>query len=388
MGTSLFAEAAVEQAYLKAGAYGFAGSGKTMTASLLMIGTILECRRRDIAQAAKPVYFQATEPGVDFVVPLFKHFEVPLLITRRRDFASVIPAINEAEENGSGYIIDSVTHPWTEFMEAYMRKTKRRYIQFEDWRFLKQEWSQFTTAFMNSKIHAISCGRAGFEYDYHEREDGKKELEKTGVKVKTEGEFAFEPSLLILMEREIGLDNKVHRVANVIKDRWTVTDGMSFSFDQTRLIRGKIDTKGRVIEPEREVKLTYDEMLAQVWQAFGPHVTMLNLGGAHKSIDTTSETASMVDDDGRGKWEQKRLAKEVLCEKIASLLEEHGAGGSSAEAKKRRIDLYKRHFGTTSGAEIEKVLPLETVRAGLDAMCLELTGQPYFATTQPAPGAA
>jgi hypothetical protein len=379
MGKSLFTEAVVEQAYLKAGLFGFAGSGKTMTASLLMIATILECRRRDIEQARKPVYFQSTEPGVDFVMPIFKHFEVPLLVTRRRDFASVIPAVDEAEENGSGYIIDSVTHPWTEFMEAYMRKTRRRFITFEDWRFLKQEWNVFTSRFMNSRIHAISCGRAGFEYDYHEREDGKKELEKTGVKVKTEGEFAFEPSLLVLMEREVGLDNRVTRVANVIKDRWAVIDGMSIQLEQAREVRAKIDTKGRVIEPEHQVKYTYEDLLAQTWEAFKPHVVKLNLGGEHKSIDTTSESGSLVDDDGRGKWEQKKLAKEVLIEKIASLLEENGAGGASADAKKKRIDLYKRHFGTTSGAEIEKVLAVDVVRSGLDAMCLELTGQPYFA---------
>ncbi|MCC7144280.1 MAG: hypothetical protein IT349_19465 [Candidatus Eisenbacteria bacterium] len=363
MSNSLFAEAVIEQAYVKAGLFGFAASGKTMTASLLMIATILECRRRGIPQADKPVYFQATEPGVDFVVPLFEHFKVPLRVTRRRDFASVIPALTEAEENGSGYIIDSVTHPWTEFMEAYMRKTKRRYIQFEDWRFLKQEWAAFTSAFMNSNIHAISCGRAGFEYDYHEREDGKKELEKTGIKVKTEGEFAFEPSLLVLMEREIDLDGQVSRVAQVIKDRWAVIDGMTIPFRQ-------VGPNGK--------KLTYDQLLEQAWKAFSPHVLKLNLGGAHKSIDTTSESARLVDDDGRGKWEQKKLAKEVLVEKIASLLEEHGAGGTSVDAKKKRIDLYKRHFGTTSGAEIEKVLDLEVVKKGLDAMCLELTGQPYF----------
>lgn len=377
---TLFSPAVVEQAYVKAGFFGFAGSGKTLTASLLMIGTILECRRRGIEQAKKPVYFQATEPGVDFVMPIFKHFDIPLLVTRRRDFASVIPALEEAEENGSGYIIDSVTHPWTEFMEAYMRKTRRRYIQFEDWRFLKQEWNGFTTRFMNSKLHAISCGRAGFEYDYHEREDGKKELEKTGLKIKTEGEFAFEPSLLVLMERDLGLDGRVKRVAQVIKDRWTVLDGLTIELNQSRIIPAKIHAKGgHVTDTERQEKYTYQELLDQTWAAFSPHVLLLNLGGEHKSIDPTSESGNLVDDDGRGKWEQKKLAKEVLIEKIASLLEEHGAGGSSTEAKKKRIDLYKRHFGTTSGAEIEKVLPLEAVRAGLDGMCTELTGQPYFA---------
>ena len=38
------------------------------------------------------------------------------------------------------------------------------------------------------------AGRAGYDYDYEQREDGTgKDLVKTGIKMKTEGEFGFEP---------------------------------------------------------------------------------------------------------------------------------------------------------------------------------------------------
>jgi hypothetical protein len=45
------------------------------------------------------------------------------------------------------------------------------------------------------------CGRAGYEYDHEENEDGGKDLIKIGTKMKAEGEFGFEPSLVIEMER-------------------------------------------------------------------------------------------------------------------------------------------------------------------------------------------
>jgi len=36
-----------------------------------------------------------------------------------------------------------------------------------------------------------------------DEESGKKNLEKTGIKMKAKGELGYEPSLLVLMEREM-----------------------------------------------------------------------------------------------------------------------------------------------------------------------------------------
>jgi hypothetical protein len=47
----------------------------------------------------------------------------------------------------------------------------------------------------------IICGRAGYEYDYFEDDEGKKQLEKTGIKMKAETEMGFEPSLLVFRFR-------------------------------------------------------------------------------------------------------------------------------------------------------------------------------------------
>jgi hypothetical protein len=44
------------------------------------------------------------------------------------------------------------------------------------------------------------CGRAGDDLEQYVDENGKRQLEKIGTKMKTEAETGFEPSLLVLME--------------------------------------------------------------------------------------------------------------------------------------------------------------------------------------------
>src|SRR6185503_10075486 len=104
-----------------------------------------------------------------------------------------------------------------------------------------------TDFYLNSKLHIIICGRAGFDYDYEENEETqRKELIKTGIKMKTEGEFGFEPSLLVEMEAVQNLAQgggrgkknaapkagvSVTRRAVVLKDRFSVIDGAMTSFN-------------------------------------------------------------------------------------------------------------------------------------------------------------
>jgi hypothetical protein len=71
-------------------------------------------------------------------------------------------------------LIDSITHFWIELTESYMRMKKRSRLQFEDWAYLKTEWRRFTDLFVNSNLHIIVCGRAGFEYDYSTDEESGK----------------------------------------------------------------------------------------------------------------------------------------------------------------------------------------------------------------------
>jgi hypothetical protein len=105
----------------------------------------------------------------------------------------------------------SVTHTWRELCEAYLKQVNerrarharekhwtfkpQRSLEFQDWGTVKGLWNDnWTQFYLNAPLHLIICGRAGYEYDFEETDNGKKELVKTGVKMRTEAEFGFEPS--------------------------------------------------------------------------------------------------------------------------------------------------------------------------------------------------
>lgn len=99
-------------------------------------------------------------------------------------------------------IIDSISHFWKEVQDSYKKSKHRNRLHFHDWGQIKDQWGRFTDCYINSQVHIIMCGRAGYEYAYFEDEDGKKQLEKTGTKMKAESEMGYEPSLLMEMVRE------------------------------------------------------------------------------------------------------------------------------------------------------------------------------------------
>src|SRR3990167_112668 len=138
-------------------------------------------------------YLQLTEHSI----PFFKEWNVPLVVSKSRAFTDLVVGVREAEENASVLIIDSVSHFWTEGQESYKKAKNRTRLQFQDWGPIKSTWSTFTDAYLNSAVHVLMCGRAGYEYDYFTDETGDKQLEKTGTRMKAEGELGYEPSLLV-----------------------------------------------------------------------------------------------------------------------------------------------------------------------------------------------
>src|SRR3954471_2366820 len=221
--TLLFKPAEVTSAYLKASLTGFAGSGKTRTSAEIVIGLVKLMQELRLTAAEKPVYFLDTETGSDWVKKLFDTADIKLAVAKTRSFADLVPAITEAQHNGSALIVDSATHFWKELCETYQRAKAQEYrrstyrLQFQDWGFLKGEWAKFTEIFVNSPLHIVLAGRAAYEYDYFEDDDGKKQLEKTDVKMAAEKDTAYEPSLSILMERHTDMETmKAYRTATVL----------------------------------------------------------------------------------------------------------------------------------------------------------------------------
>lgn len=345
----LFKPAEHTQAYLKAGFMGLAGAGKTHTASTVGIGLIQYLRDLGIDYAQKPVYFLDTETGSDYVKPMFDKNGIKMMQAKTRAFSDLVPAVHEAEKEGSLLLIDSITHFWTEFTESYARKRNRkRGLEFQDWAYLKSEWRRFTDAYVNSSLHIIMCGRMGYEYDFFQNEEnGKKELEKTGVKMKAETETGYEPSILVLMERQMEFDSKRQvRKSYILKERFNVIDGKEFT--------------------------------NPTFKHFLPHIELLNLGGKQLGVDTSRTSEGIIPDANSSRdWKYQQEQREIFLEKVQNLMTEHGISGRSDAGKQRVIELLKKHFLTSSWREVESY-NLEQIKAGFDTLHHELNGSYYF----------
>ena len=209
-----------------------------------------------------------------------------------------------------------------------------------DWTLLKKKWREFTDIYVNSSLHMIICGRAGYEYDFFEDEAGKKQIEKSGIKFKAEGEMGYEPDLLVLMERRMNLETKadVH-TAHGIKDRSTLLDGKEAE------------------DP------TFDFFL--------PHIKSLNLGGRHFGVDTSRTSEGAIPTD---KKDWNPVQRRIVLDEIGDLMTMHIPGMGAAD-KKRKVEMIRKHFDNASWAEIEEVMPLPDIRAGYDGLHRELEGK-------------
>lgn len=222
--------------FLKMAFEGFAGDGKTFTASEVGIGV------HKLISSTKPIALFDTERAFKALKWKFDEAGIETVVNdEQRSLESLNQAIKWCEEgNADILIIDSITHVWEEFLRAYLnrpdkngRELKRTRLEFQDWGVLKPTWKEkFSTPFVMAKVHIIFTGRAGYEYTDERNEDtGKREIFKSGIKMKAETETAFEPDILVLMQKVTDLISEtksVHREAMVVKDRTTQIDGKTF----------------------------------------------------------------------------------------------------------------------------------------------------------------
>ena len=328
-------------AYLKAGFLGFPGSGKTYTAALLAI----ECRK--LLGLDAPIGFFDTEAGAAYVNPLVKAATgKDILGVRSRSFDDLMAVARQCEAGAAAVlIVDSVTHVWREVCDAYLAevngarrsqgKSERTRLEFQDWATIKAKWNEWTALYLNSKLHIIICGRAGYDWGFEEREnaDGstRKELVKTAIKMKVESEFGFEPSLLVDMRRVSEFDRAtshqerfVHR-AVVLKDRFQVLDAAICD------------------NPTGEF--------------FLPHLRLLT-PGADNAVDTTPKTLMGVDAAGQGREQRERWQRGALCEEIEGLMTSKWPG-RSAPVVKAKTDALDACFGTRSWKVVKAMKPPE-----------------------------
>jgi|SRR6185312_7647019 len=313
---SLLQPASNQTAYLKAGILGFQGSGKTYTASRLATGLA------KMSGKAKPrVAFFDTEKGSDFLVKYFNDQGIQFDVVKSRAFSDLLEFIKEVQqEQYDVAIIDSVSHIWRDLTESYQNKLRRQNgLLFQDWSKVKGEWRRFTDAFINSNIHMIVLGRAGYEYDFDTDESGKKELIKTGTKMKAEGEFGYESDILLEMERIKDGKKTINR-CYVLKDRTDTIDGKQIDFPK--------------------------------FEDFKTVIDYLNIGGEHKGIDVDRNSEDMFDDPDKS-YAKEREMREIALEELQQELVLNDLAGTSSATQKRRVELLMEVFGTSSKAAIE-----------------------------------
>lgn len=249
--------------FAKIAILGFAGDGKTYTASQIAIGI------HKLIGSKKPIAVFDTEKALRSLKDVFKEANIDVLIDdENKSLAALSSVIEECEKGAADIlIIDSITHVYEEFLTAYKNsKYKNKHmLEFQDWGIIKPRWKEgFSNRFVKSHLHIIFTGRAGFEYENEVNEEtGKREIFKSGVKMKAENETAFEPDLLIDMQKvkvEKGINNRtLKRIATIIKDRTTVIDGMEFenpTFEDfkpciIKLLDGKIVNENPVLIADR-----------------------------------------------------------------------------------------------------------------------------------------
>lgn len=222
-----FRKAKAEQAALKVGVYGPAGSGKSFTALLVAEGLARHAGRR--------IAYVDTERGTDFYV---KHvparqvhpeaFDIDALYTR--SLADVLEAVRGLSPAEYGVVvIDSITHLWEAAIAAYRgKKTRAGTIPMQAWSGIKKPYKDLMHLLINNPLHVLILGRQANEWG--DGDDG--ELVQTGFKMRAEGETAYEPHVLIRMEAVRPRDGKKvlrHAVAVptafVEKDRSGVLSG-------------------------------------------------------------------------------------------------------------------------------------------------------------------
>jgi hypothetical protein len=328
----LLREATNEQTAAKIGIFGDTGSGKTTTGGLLALGLSLTyCK-------GQPVAMMDTESASDFLLPVFRAERVQLLTVKSKAFADMLAVLAEAEKSGcAAVVVDSVTHPWNELIESYCRRKGISKPEFHHWKEIKQPWSEWTARFLASPLHIIVNGRLGFDYEYQENESGKKELVKGDSKMRAEGQFGYEPHLLIEMEkiRDTAGAHRggrfLHR-AHILKDRSWALNGKTVDFtDKDSYETG--DWKA-------------------VFQAFRPHFDFLDIGG-RQQVAPSSTSDVLFGPDGSSEYYRRERQRRIALEEIENTMVLLWPG-QDQKSKRIKLLVIEAVFGTRSWEAVQQ----------------------------------
>lgn len=226
-----FKKAKAEQAALKVGIYGPPGSGKTFS-TLLFAEGLVQTMAKLAGTPVKRIAYADTERGTDFycknvpertVHPLA--FDFDAIYTR--SITDVLSSLRELKPEEHGVIvIDSMTHIWDACKAAYRGKMNGAgQIPLSAWGPIKKPYKDLMAFLLNCPMHVFILGRQGNEFDKDENGD----MEKVGVKMKAEGETAYEPHILLRFEAKRDDAGVPQPMCLAEKDRTGILAGKRFT---------------------------------------------------------------------------------------------------------------------------------------------------------------
>lgn len=336
--------------YAKIGLQGPQGSGKSRTA------VEIACTIHKVFGSKKPIAFFDTEGGSDYLKDIVQEkTNLAPLRVKARAFSQMMDVVKECLAGASDILlVDSITHVWRDLQDAYMDRINEhlRYpktrMDVNDIMQIKKLWYPWTDQFQTCPLHILVCGREGDKWGYEEDEEGKRELVTMGKKMKVEGEFGYESSLIISMNTEQIPETTIRN-----KKKKTTEKRARTIVNVATVLKDKFDVmNGHVIE-------------MPTGEDFMPFLEKLN-PEAHRGVDLTSHTTQTLPESDGG-YMREKTDRQILVEKIqGEIAGIHPA--QTAEDKKGRQELMRKFFDTISWTEIEKRLSMAKLGEGYAAL--------------------
>jgi hypothetical protein len=337
---------------IKVGIYGGQGTGKTTSTALLALALSKEI------YGGAPVAVTDTEPGWQFLRPIFAVEGVDLIQTTQPTFKAMLRDLKDAEKRGCcAWAIDSLTIIWQEVMKA--AQGNRGEIQIQQWGDIKAVWGEYTTTFLNSAMCTFALGRLGNEMEeVQDDRTGKIKLAKVGTKFKAGGSesFGYEPHLLLEMSLERKAKRKagsqlegegrmVHRV-DVLKDRtWALNGAVIRWSDKPKYEKGGY---------------------RQVWQSLKPHFDKVQQTMTRAIIQPGASSEDLFNVEGNSEYYQQRKRRETLCDELEASINLLWGGQGAAE-KRMRVLVADNVFGVKTRTAWEQ-LNIDEVERGVRIM--------------------
>lgn len=312
--------------FVKAAFAGFAGGGKTYTASLFTVGCYQTMKIK------KPLLMLDNEQGGRFIADRFKSAGIETYYKNTIEVADVLRAMEMLRSGEIGFLfVDSLTKIWYKYVRDYKEKNRRKFMELSDWGKILPEWAEtFATPFVAAQGNVVFTGRGGYEYSKEEdeqRADGstkKGQFVKSGLKMKLAGETPHEPDLVVWMEGEQEMQPngtlKIFNTAQVTKSRYAPLHGAV------------------ITNP------TYEN-----FRPFVEFLCGLETGEVRGATDTTN----LAPGEDYGAANRKRQ-RDIEVEKIKACFD--GAGFGAGKEDKQLKVLIQRHFlGTTSATELDRM---------------------------------